>query len=368
MQGVREIRRRIRSVKNTQQITRAMKMVAAARLRKAQERVLAARPYAHQLREMFANLLSNTKKLSGMPLFEKRAVRTTAYIVITADRGLCGAYNANIMRKALYHAEERERVCREEAARRAAATLEGEVRPIEQVELEEGGPVQERYCPEEDYRLLFIPVGRKGRDFLRFRGYEIPLEFVPIGDEPSYLLARELGREVMARFEAGEFDEVYLVYSQFISALSQRPTVMKLLPLEAPAPEEEQGPRGEAVAAEAEEEDEAKALLRKQQEDLEARRYIESEGHRWRLPEYIFEPSAQVVLGQLIPKFIETLIYQAILEGKAGEFGARMTAMDSATKNAGEMIDRLTLSYNRARQAGITKEIAEIVGGAEALK
>ncbi|MDI3280015.1 MAG: FoF1 ATP synthase subunit gamma [Bacillota bacterium] len=366
---MREIRRRIRSVKNTQQITRAMKMVAAARLRKAQERVLAARPYAHQMREMFANLLSNTKKLSGVPLFEKREVRSTAYIVITADRGLCGAYNANIMRKALYHAEERERVCREEAARRAAAAAqEREPRPIEQVELEEGGPVQERYCPEEGYRLFFIPVGRKGRDFLRFRGYDIPLEFVPIGDEPSYLLARELGREVMARFEAGEFDEVYLVYSQFISALSQRPTVMKLLPLEAPASEEEQKQRGGAVAAEAGEEDEARALLRKQQEDLEARRYIESEGHRWRLPEYIFEPSAQVVLGQLIPKFIETLIYQAILEGKAGEFGARMTAMDSATKNAGEMIDRLTLSYNRARQAGITKEIAEIVGGAEALK
>lgn len=281
MAGVRDIRRRIRSVRNMQQITKAMKMVAAAKLRKAQEKVIAARPYARQLQEVLARL-AQVQTDATHPLLEKRPVHRVGYVIITSDRGLCGGYNANLIRK-------------------TNSTI-----------------------AEEKHEVKLITVGRKGRDFYRRGKLETIAEFVGIGDNPSYTQAKEIAQEVIGLYESGELDEVYLVYNEFLSAISQRPMEIKLLPIEQP-----QGKLGK---------------------------------------EYIFEPSPEEILNTLLPKYVETQVFRTLLEGKASEQGARMTAMGSATDNAKEMIDRLTLQMNRARQAAITKEISEIVGGAAALE
>ncbi len=309
MQGTREIRRRIRSVKNTQQITRAMKMVAAARLRKAQERVLAARPFARTMREVFLDLMSKTTVTNPL-MAERGRNKRVLYVVITGDRGLSGGYNANILRKALGHAKDVE-------------------------------------------EASFIAVGKKGRDYLRFRKLKIAGEHVQLGDEPQFMVARQILDQVSRSFINNEVDEVYLVYSQFVTAMTQRPVANRLLPLAAPVGEKA-GEAGSAAGA-------AGAAGMPGTPAAEG-------GPGYILPEYIYEPSAEAILARLIPKYLETLIFHGMLEGKAGEFGARMTAMDMATNNAAEMIDRLTLQYNRARQASITKEINEIVGGANALQ
>ncbi len=287
-----------------QQITRAMKMVAAARLRKAQERVLAARPFARAMREVFLDLMSKTTVTSPL-VAERGRNKRVLYVVITGDRGLSGGYNANILRKALGHAKDVE-------------------------------------------EASFIAVGKKGRDYLRFRKLAIAGEHVQLGDEPQFMVARQILDQVSRSFINNEVDEVYLVYSQFVTAMTQRPVANRLLPLAAPVGEKA-GAAGEAGAA-----------------GMPGTSAAEG-GPGYILPEYIYEPSAEAILARLIPKYLETLIFHGMLEGKAGEFGARMTAMDMATNNAAEMIDRLTLQYNRARQASITKEINEIVGGANAL-
>jgi len=279
--GVRDIRRRIRSVRNMQQITKAMKMVSAAKLRKAQQKLGAARPYANQLQGVLERL-AQAPGDTVHPLLVKRPVQKVVYVLITSDRGLCGGYNANLIRMT-------------------------------------AGLIAE--TPQE---VKLVTVGRRGRDFFRRGKTEFLAEFVALGDEPSYNQAKEIAQEVVRLYEQGEADEVYLMYTEFVSAITQRPTQVKLLPIEKP------------------------------------------EGKQSK--QYIFEPSPDEILASLLPKYVETQIFRSILEGKASEQGARMTAMSSATDNAKDMIDRLSLAMNRARQAAITKEISEIVGGAAALE
>ena len=287
--GVREFKRRIRSVKNTQQITKAMEMVAAAKLRRAQESAEASRPYTETLQGTLARLAAVSFDVRH-PLLDKREdVRKIGYVIVTADRGLCGAYNTNIIRTVDQSIQEDDR------------------------NLETG----------------IIAVGRKARDFYRKRG-GVDAEFVNLGDNVSYADAREVAQYVMNAYENGEVDEVYLVYARFVNALRQIPTVTQLLPLETP------------------------------EEDTSS--------ESTRVIDYLYEPSAEEILLTLLPKYVGSQIYHAMLEGKASEHGARMTAMGNATENAGEIIDNLELAMNKARQAAITDEILDIVGGAEALK
>lgn len=283
MATVREIRARIATIKKIQQVTSAMKMVAAARLRRAQERAEAARPYAERMREMLANLAPSLQGFDH-PLLETREVKNVGVVVLGAQGGLAGSYNANIMREA-----------------------QALVRSL---------PVPAR----------LIVRGKRAVGFLKRRNYNVVNEGMMPTNEVALGEVRALSGYVRHAFESGAVDEVYLVYSQFVSAMSQRPTVLKLLPLEAPA--------GETEAAH----------------------------------DIIFEPNPEELLNRLLPRYVDVQIYRGMTEAVASEFGARMTSMTSASDNAGEMIKGLTLSYNRARQAAITKELAEIVGGAEALQ
>ncbi|MED0676088.1 ATP synthase F1 subunit gamma [Aneurinibacillus thermoaerophilus] len=283
--GLREIKSRIKSVQNTRQITRAMKMVAAAKLRRAQERAEAARPYAEKMREVVMSIAAGTSGAKH-PMLESRPVKKTGYVVITSDRGLAGGYNANVLRL-------------------VARTI------------------AERHNSKDEYTI--IALGRKGRDFFKKRGYPLADEFVNLSDSPTFADIKSIARNAVQLFADGKIDELYLVYNKFVSAIQQVPTELRLLPL---------------------------AEIEK------------VEG----TPTYDFEPSADEVLADLLPKYAETLIFSALLDAKASEQGARMTAMGNATDNATDMIERLTLFYNRARQAAITQEIAEIVGGASALE
>ena len=282
MASLKTIRKRISSVRSTQQITKAMKMVAAAKLRRAQESVVQSRVYARKLAEVVSGLASETS-LRAHPLVRAREPEARVLLVLlTADRGLCGGFNANIIR-------------------RAQGFLDGAGREVG----------------------LAI-VGRKGHDFYKRRPVTISEQMGAAVTGGAGELAHELTARVIRRFRSEEVDAVYLLFNRFRSALSQVPTLERLLPIEAP-------------------------------EATETR-------------EYLFEPSREAVIEELLPRYVEVQILQAVLESTASEHGARMTAMESATKNASEMIDRLTLEMNRARQASITKELMEIVGGAEALK
>jgi F-type H+-transporting ATPase subunit gamma len=283
MPSLKALRKRIATVRSTQKITKAMKMVAAARLRRAQDAVERARPYADKLRELFAAAAAG---LEGdvHPLLARRDERRIDLLVLTSDRGLCGGYNANLLRHA-------------EALQRDRGSAE----------------------------VAIAAVGRKGVDYFRRRGGRVVLQKLGILTTPAPDLARELAQEVARRFVAGETDAVYLVYSRFRSAISQIPTSFALLPVPVPA--------GDIPRT-----------------------------------DYIFEPARRELLALLLPRYVEALVTQALLEAVASEHGARMTAMDNATTNAAEMLERLTLSMNRARQAAITTELMEVVSGAEALK
>jgi len=266
-------------------------MVAAAKLRRAQEHAQASRPYTETLQGTLARLAAVSFDVRH-PLLEKREdVRKVGYIVVTADRGLCGGYNTNIVRAA------------------NIAIAEDERKPD----------------------VGIIAVGRKGRDLYRKSG-KIDAEFINLGDNVSYADAREIAQYVMNAYENEELDEVYLVYAKFINALRQVPTVIKVLPLETPEAEETEKNLTDRVI------------------------------------DYIYEPSAEEILLTLLPKYVGSQIYHAMLEGKASEHGARMTAMGNATDNAKELINNLTMVMNKVRQAAITDEILDIVGGAEALK
>jgi F-type H+-transporting ATPase subunit gamma len=283
MPSLLDIRRRIRSVKNTQQLTKAMKTVSAAKLRRAQERVLAARPYAEQLRNVLGNLAARIENIEH-PLLATRPEQRILLIVVTGDRGLCGAFNSNIIRTAQnFSAEHRTNV------------------------------------------LKFTLVGRKGRDFFRRRDLAIQSEMANIFSRLEFSHAKELSGGVTQLYADAEVDAVYLIYNEFKSVIQQRLTVEKLLPFS------RAGLEGEARI------------------------------------DYIYEQPPQKIFERLLPRYIETQIYRALLESAAAEHGARMAAMDTATRNAGEMIDMLTLNMNRVRQAAITREIIEVVSGAGAL-
>jgi len=286
LQGTREIKRRIRSVQNTKQITKAMKMVAAAKLRRAQERAEASRPYSEKMKEVIASIAVRTEDVEH-PLLKVRDVKKTGYLVITSDRGLAGGYNANLLRTAVQN-------------------------------------IKSRHQSADEY--VIFAIGRKGRDFFKKREYPLVGEIIGLSDSPTFADIKEIAATAVNMYAEGIFDQLYLVYNEFISAIQQRPKEEKLLPLVTV---------GEELA--------------------DANTQID------------FEPSAEDVLNVLLPRYAETLIYKALLEAKASEQGARMTAMGNATDNAEEMIGALTLTYNRARQASITQEISEIVGGANAL-
>lgn len=286
MRTLRAMRARIRAAKNIQQITRAMKLVSAARLRRAQDRVLAARPYAQRMHEVLQEL-GRAGELPDHPLLQKREPRTVGFVLATSDRGLCGAYNMNLIR-----------------------TLQNAIRDM-------------GLTPEQ---VKLICVGRRGYQFFSKRGYPIALHRSMPTSGAGLDDARVVANAVQQMFVSGEVDRVYLVYSQFINPVTQRPTVLPLLPIEPPAGDE--------------------------------RTHYD----------FVFEPSAEELLARLLPRYLLTQVLQALLEASASEHGARMTAMSMASDNAGKMIQELTLTMNRLRQAVITKEIAEVVSGAEALK
>lgn len=288
--SMRDIKRQIKSVQNTRQITKAMEMVAASKLRKAQEKAEAARPYSQKLKEVVSNIAAGTNGVKH-PMLVSRPVKKVGYIVVTSDRGLAGGYNANILRK--------------------VTTL-----------------IQERHKSADEYGIFVI--GRKGRDHLKRRNYPIVEEVTELSDTPSFADIKSIAYSAVGQFEQGQFDEIYICYNVFVNPISQVPTVERLLPMDSV---------GEAAK--------------------------DSQTHELKAG-YEYEPSPEGVLEVLLPKYAETLIYSAILDGKASELGAKMTAMGSATKNASKMIGNLTLTYNRARQAAITQEITEIVAGANA--
>jgi len=289
MASLRDLRRRIKATKNMMQITKAMKAVSAAKMRKAQESVTSARPYSKRIKGVLGRVAIASGDVKH-PLLAVREPKKAAFVILTADRGLCGGFNSNVIRRA----------------------------------------TQEINTAKAEVDL--VTIGRKGRDFFRRRGFKIAKEYVALGEEIKYATARDIASYVIEKYSAEEYDEVYLIYSQFVNVLVQKPVMVKILPAEPPA-DEGSGAEGEAKKA-----------------------------------PYIFEPSAEAVLTELLPKYIENAIYQGLLETKAGFYSAQMTAMENATKNASDMIDRLTLTMNRARQAQITKEISEIVGGAAALE
>jgi F-type H+-transporting ATPase subunit gamma len=285
MPSLIDIRRRIRSVKNTQQITRAMKMVASARLRRAQDRVINARPYARMANELLRDVVAaaGPELVEKLPLLAVRPEQRVQLVLVTADRGLAGAFNANLIKAALQFLAER---------------------PGQEVSLE--------------------LVGRKGRDFFIKRPVRISGETTGISQSAGQTEAEHLGGKLIERFTAGEADAVYLIYNEFKSVLSQRVTVKRILPIEMP---QAASPR-----------------------------------------EYIFEQPPMQLLEKLLPEFIVLQVLESFLESAAAEQAARMTAMDAATTNAGEVIQKLTLYMNRVRQASITREIIEVVSGASALE
>jgi F-type H+-transporting ATPase subunit gamma len=295
MASLRDIRKRIRSVKNTRQITKAMKMVSAAKLRKAQDAILAARPYATMLDQIIADLAarSGAENLAH-PLLAARPVKKVELVLLTSDRGLAGGFNSNVIRRAnrfLY----------------------------ENTALE---------------RIQLSTVGRKGNDYFRNRGQAIRKDFGGLYQRLSYRSAADVAEELVASYLNGEVDAVHVVYNEFVSAIAQKVVVSQLLPLQTFGGEGQQAPTEGATA----------------------------------LVDFKYEPDRQAVLNRLVPQAVNIKLYRALLESVASEHGARMSAMENATSNASDMIASLTLTYNRTRQAVITKELMEIVSGAEALK
>jgi len=288
MATLRDIRRRIRSVESTQKITRAMKLVAAAKLRRAQERIMSARPYAVKMAELLSSLVRRAEG-EAHPLLVRREAARKRLVIITADKGLCGAFNSNILRASLAFLRE-----------------QGET------------------------SVTLVVVGKKARDFYRRRPYQIKSEMLGFFDRLAYSHAQELAGGLMQEYLAGEVDEVHLMYNEFRSVAVQRVKREQLLPIEPAAT-----PDGEGEAA---------------------------------AGDYIYEPSPEAILAALLPRHVTTQVYRALMESVAGEYGASMTAMEAATKNAKEMIGVLTIQYNKARQERITKELLDIVGGAEALR
>ena len=284
MPSLIDMRRRIRSVRNTQQITKAMKMVSAAKLRRAQDQVLSARPYAGLLRKVLANLakaVGGDERAASNPLLARRPEERVLLLLFTSDTGLAGAFNTNLIKAAQKFFEE-----------------------------------------HHDAEMQIEAIGRKGRDFFRKRGAHIVAEHVGVALKPRFDYAAGIARQAIERFRAGDIDAVYILNNEFKSMVAQRLAISRLLPVEVPAHAE--------------------------------------------LVDYIFEQPPNEMLESVLPRFIETEVYRSMLETAAAYHAARMMAMDSATTNAGKVIDTLTLYMNRVRQAGITKQIIEVVSGAAA--
>jgi len=290
MPSLRDIRRRIRSIRNTAKITKAMELVAASRLRRAQMRVTAARPYAEAMRALMAELssLATSRGEALHPLLVQREVHNAGILLVTPDRGLAGALNTNIIRRGTEIILENER---------------GDGREVH-----------------------VVTVGRKGQDFLARRGRHLLGTFIGIVDRVRYDDVIPIARVIIDSYVSGQIDRALLVYPRFVSTLTQRPEVVQLLPIEAPEAQQQE-----------------------------------------RRLDYIFEPDPQSILEQLLPRFIEVQIYQAILETAASFFSAQMVAMRNATDNANEIVDGLSLTYNKVRQANITREVTEIASAAEAM-
>jgi F-type H+-transporting ATPase subunit gamma len=292
MAAVHDIKRRIRSVQNTRKITKAFELVAAARLRRAQARIEAMRPYADRMLELMSETARASTPARGLPLLQRREVRTAAVLALTGDRGLAGAFNSQILRQ-VFAVERRFR----------------------------GEGVQGRW----------LVSGRKGASSLRFRRYEVDQAWIGFSDRPGYHDAQAIAHKVCELYSEGDVDSVILVYNNFVSPLVQRVVEQEILPI----PEslfESGDDRDQALTG-----------------------------------DFIYEPEAEEILERLLPVYVETELFRALLESAASEQGARMTAMRNASKNAGELIDSLTLEMNRARQAEITQEILEVVAGADAL-
>ena len=291
MPNLLDIRRRLKSVKNTQQITKAMKMVSAAKLKRAQERVITARPFANKMTEVLGAIASRTEENFHHALLDARGDERYLIVVVTADKGLCAAFNTNLIKAA-------QAFIRDNSAK--------------QIDL--------------------LPVGRKGRDFFRRRQFNLVGEYIGLTGKGRVELseALELARDVIKRFtEDGEIDKVFIIYNEFKSVMQQRIVIEQLLPVSRATEKEDSG--------------------------------------NLNLVDYVYEQAPAEIFSQLLPRMVETQVFRALLESVASEHGARMTAMDSASKNAKELIDTLTLNMNRVRQAAITNEIIEIVSGASAL-
>ncbi|MDQ0214132.1 F-type H+-transporting ATPase subunit gamma [Oikeobacillus pervagus] len=285
MASLRDIKTRITSTKKTSQITKAMEMVSAAKFNRAETNAKSFVPYMEKIQEVVTSIALGSKDVTH-PMLVSRPVKKTGYLVITSDRGLAGAYNSNVLRLVLK-------------------------------------TIQERHKSKDEYAI--IAIGRNGRDFFKHKGMNVVLDIVGVPDQPNFANIKSLANKAVNMFSDGTYDELYMYYNHFISAIEHEVTAKKVLPLT----------------------------------DI-------SGSHK--LISYEYEPSAEEILEILLPQYAESLIYGALLDGKASEHASRMTAMKNATDNAKELIDNLTLSYNRARQAAITQEITEIVGGAAALE
>jgi F-type H+-transporting ATPase subunit gamma len=294
MATVQDLRRRIRSVTNTRKITKAMELVASARLRRAQTRIEAMRPFADRMLELMTGTARAAASVHGLPLLQRRDVQTAAILPLTGDRGLAGAFNAQVLRHAF---------------------------------------ALDRRLRAEGVAVRWLVAGRKGASTLRFRGYDVDRSWIGFSDRPAYADAQALAHRLAELYVDEEVDRVVVVYNHFVSPLVQTVVEQDVLPI----PEE---------MLEAGDEERAQAAL---------------------LGDVIYEPEPEEILARLLPFYLETELYRALLESAASEQGARMTAMRNASKNAGELIDSLTLAMNRARQAEITQEILEVVAGADAL-
>ena len=293
MATVQDLKRRIRSIRNTRKITKAMELVASARLRRAQARIEAMRPYADRMTELMIGTARASTSLQGLALLQRRDVQRAAIVPLTGDRGLAGAFNAQVLRHAF---------------------------------------ALERQLAADGVETHWLVAGKKGRSTLSFRRYEIDQSWIGFSDRPAYHDAQAIARKAAELYENGEVDRVVIVYNQFVSALVQRVVERDLLPI----PEE---------------------ALDREDEETE----------RAQLGDFIYEPEPEEILKRLLPVYVETELYRALLESAASEQGARMTAMRNASGNAADLISSLTLDMNRARQAEITQEILEVVAGADAL-
>jgi len=288
--SLQDIRRRIKTVKNIQQITKAMKMVAAARLRRAQENALANKPFADKMRQVLNDVAASAGDVKH-PLLEVREDGRKVYVVLAADKGLAGAYSSNVFKEVAVHVTDKD-----------SADL--------------------------------VTVGRKTREHYKNRGYRVAESYEGFSERPSFADAKKIADSVIDRFTRKDCDEVYITYTRFFSAIHVEPTTIQLLPFTS----------------------------------VDGVENTDGAGKIQPSREYIYEPSAGEVLGYLLPQYMEMMVFAALLQASASELGSRMTAMSSATDNAESLIDKLILNYNKVRQAGITREITEIVSGAEALK